>query len=33
LNRMLTLENIFYLAASAEHGSEHPLAKGTSYSV
>jgi cation transport ATPase len=28
LNRLKTLENIFYLAASAEHGSEHPLAKG-----
>lgn len=27
-SRMKTLENIFYLAASAEHGSEHPLAKG-----
>jgi cation transport ATPase len=28
LNRTRTMENIFYLAASAEHGSEHPLAKG-----
>ena len=28
LSRMKSLENIFYLAASAEHGSEHPLAKG-----
>lgn len=26
--RQKTLENIFYLAASAEHGSSHPLAKG-----
>ncbi|GKY95777.1 hypothetical protein MPSEU_000538400 [Mayamaea pseudoterrestris] len=28
VNRIKTLENIFFLAASAEHGSEHPLAKG-----
>ena len=28
LTRMKSLENVFYLAASAEHGSEHPLAKG-----
>lgn len=27
-NRSRTYENIFFLAASAEHGSEHPLAKG-----
>lgn len=26
--RLRTLENVLYLAASAERGSEHPLAKG-----
>ena len=28
LVRLKAIENIFYLSASAEHGSEHPLAKG-----
>lgn len=27
--RARTMENVFFLAASAEYGSEHPLAKGT----
>lgn len=27
--RRQTLENVMYLAASAEYGSEHPLAKGS----
>jgi len=26
--RAKTMENVFFLAASAEYGSEHPLAKG-----
>ena len=28
VTRLKTLENIFFLASCAEHGSEHPLAKG-----